>query len=40
MYPAAAMSDTIENLGIDDNAPSLTESEKRATVSDLLKAVA
>lgn len=29
---------TIESLGIDDNAPSLTPSEKTATVGDLLKA--
>ena len=29
---------TIESLGIDDNAPSLTPTEKTATVGDLLKA--
>jgi CubicO group peptidase (beta-lactamase class C family) len=29
---------TIESLGIDDNAPSLTSTEKTATVGDLLKA--
>ena len=29
---------TLAELGIDDNAPSLTEAEKRATVGDLLKA--
>ncbi len=29
---------SIGSLGIDDNAPSLTEAEKAATVADLLKA--
>ena len=32
------LSKTIEELGIDDNAPSLTETEKQATVADLIKA--
>jgi len=29
---------TLEALGIDDNAPALTPTEKRATIADLLKA--
>lgn len=32
------MQSTLEQLGIDDNAPSLSKSEKQATVQDLLKA--
>ncbi len=32
------LSKTMEELGIDDNAPSLTETEKQATVADLIKA--
>jgi CubicO group peptidase (beta-lactamase class C family) len=32
------LSATMESLGVDDNAPSLTPTEKTATVSDLLKA--
>lgn len=32
------MDSTMAELGIDDNEPSLTEEEKRATVADLLKA--
>jgi len=32
------LSDTLEALGIDDNEPSLTATEKLATVADLLKA--
>jgi len=32
------LSETIADLGIDDNEPSLTETEKQATVHDLLKA--
>ncbi len=32
------LADTLATLGIDDNAPSLTEIEKTATVGDLLKA--
>ena len=30
--------ETLDNLGIDDNKPSLTKEEKRATVRDLLEA--
>ena len=32
------LSSTLEELGIDDNEPSLTEIEKQATVGDLIKA--
>jgi CubicO group peptidase (beta-lactamase class C family) len=32
------LNSSLGNLGIDDNAPSLTEAEKAATVADLLKA--
>ncbi len=32
------LSDTLADLGIDDNAPALTAAEKQATVADLLKA--
>src|SRR5262245_15155017 len=32
------MATTLEALGIDDNAPALTPTEKRATITDLLKA--
>lgn len=32
------LADTMDKLGIDDNEPSLTAEEKRATVGDLLKA--
>ncbi len=32
------LSSTLGDLGIDDNAPSLTDIEKKATVVDLLKA--
>ena len=32
------LSSTLEELGIDDNEPSLTEIEKKATVGDLIKA--
>ena len=32
------LSDTLADLGIDDNEPALTAAEKQATVADLLKA--
>ena len=35
---AIDLSATMEDLGIDDNEPSLTETERRATVHDLIKA--
>lgn len=35
---AIPLTNTLEQLGIDDNAPSLTPAERQATVADLLKA--